>query len=165
MTRTPQVFEGRTAGTRTASGMLELGLRHRAPELAVLDPSSGEAIGHVPAGAAPEAHDAVAAARGACSGWARTAPDARGSLLKAAARRLREHARDIAELQTREVGTPLAASLGGIEGGIATFEAYAELGPLDRARPPRGDLVIREPRGVVAILMPWADPFASSASA
>jgi succinate-semialdehyde dehydrogenase/glutarate-semialdehyde dehydrogenase len=142
--------------------MLDLGLTHRAPGLAVLDPSTGEAIGHVPAGAAPEAHDAVAAARAAAGAWARTAPDARGALLKAAARRLREHAREIAELQTREAGTPFAASLGGVESGLATLEAYAELGPLDRARPPRGDLVVREPRGVVAILMPWSDPLAAS---
>src|SRR3954453_6820119 len=144
---------------------LDLGVRSRLPELAVLDPATGEPIGYVPAGAAPEAHDAVRAARAAHAAWARTAPEARGSLLKSAARRLREHAREIAELQTREAGTPLAASLGAVESGIATFEAYAELGPLDRARPPRGDLVVREPRGVVAILMPWSDALASSASA
>src|SRR4051794_33171829 len=144
---------------------LDLGVRSRLPELAVLDPSTGEAIGHVPAGAAPEAHDAVAAARSAALAWARTAPDARGSLLKAGARRLREHVRELAELQTREAGTPLAGSLGGVESGIATLEAYAELGPLARARPPRGDLVVREPRGVVAILMPWCDPLASACGA
>ncbi len=131
----------------------------------MLDPSTGEAIGHVPAGAAPEAHDAVAAARSAAVAWARTEPDARGSLLKSRTRQLREHARELAELQTREAGTPLAGSLGGIESGIATLEAYAELGPLDRARPPRGDLVVREPRGVVAILAPWCDPLAASCGA
>src|SRR4051794_40479278 len=145
--------------------MLDLGIRHRPAELAVLDPANGEAIGHVPAGAAPEAHDAVAGARTAFGSWARNGADARGALLKAAARRLREHARELAELQTREAGAPLAASLGGVEAGIASLEAYAELGPLDRARPPRGDLVVREPRGVVAILMPWCDPLASSCGA
>ena len=56
-------------------------------------------------------------------------------------------------------------SLGGVEAGIAAFEAYAELGPLERGRPPRGDLVLREPRGVVAILMPWCDPLAASCGA
>jgi succinate-semialdehyde dehydrogenase/glutarate-semialdehyde dehydrogenase len=145
--------------------MLDLGVRHPPAELAVLDPATGEAIGHVPAGAAPEANDAVVAARDASAAWARTGADARGALLKAAARRVREHARELAELQTREAGAPLAASLGGVEAGIAALEAYAELGPLDRARPPRGDLVVREPRGVVAILMPWCDPLASSCSA
>src|SRR3954470_24383792 len=145
--------------------MLDLRVRHRAPELAVVDPATGEAIGCVPASGPPEAHDAVGSARVAHGPWARIAPEARGSLLKAAARRLREHARELAELQTREAGTPLAGSLGGGEAGIAALEAYAELGPLDRGRGPRGDIVLHEPRGVVAILMPWSDPLASSCGA
>jgi acyl-CoA reductase-like NAD-dependent aldehyde dehydrogenase len=144
---------------------LDIGVRPRVPELAVLDPATGEAIGHVPACGAPEAHDAVVSARTALSAWAATGPEARGSLLKAAARRLREHARELAELQTREAGAPLAASLGGVEAGIAALEAYAELGPLDRGHPSRGDLVLREPRGVVAILMPWSDPLAATCGA
>jgi acyl-CoA reductase-like NAD-dependent aldehyde dehydrogenase len=146
-------------------GMLDVGVLGRVPGLAVIDPATGEAIGHVPACSAPEAHDAVTAARAAYRGWARTAPEARGSLLKAAARRLREHARELAELQTRETGAPLSGSLGGVERGIAAIEAYVELGPLERAPAPRGDLVVREPRGVVAILMPWTDPLAASCSA
>src|SRR3954467_9365210 len=144
---------------------LDLGVTARLPGLEVLDPATGRAIGHVPAGGAPEAHRAVLAARTAHAAWARTAPEARGSLLKAGARRLREHARELAELQTRETGTPLADSLGGVEAAIAGLEAYAELAPLARARPPRGDLVVREARGVVAILMPWSDPLAASAGA
>lgn len=145
--------------------MLDLGVSRRVPELAVIDPATGEAIGHVPAGAAAEAHDAVTAARAAHGAWARTAAEARGSLLKAAARRLREHARELAELQTRETGLPLAGSLGGVESGVSAIEALAELGPLERRNAPRGDLVLREPRGVVAILMPWCDPLAASCGA
>ena len=60
---------------------------------------------------------------------------------------------------------PLRESLGGVEAGIAAFEAYAELGPIDRGRALAGDLVLREPRGVVAILMPWCDPLAASCGA
>src|SRR5215207_7104894 len=141
---------------------LDLGVRHR---LSVVNPATGEAIGHIPAGGAPEAHDAVRAARAAHGAWARTDPGARGSLLKAAARRLRECARELAELQTRDAGAPLAASLGGVERGIAALEAYAELGPLERGQPPRGDLVLREPRGIVAILMPWSDPLSATCGA
>jgi acyl-CoA reductase-like NAD-dependent aldehyde dehydrogenase len=142
--------------------VLDLHVTSRAPDLAVVDPASGAEIGAIPAGGVPEAHRAVVAARAAQGPWARTAPEARGALLKAAARRLHQHARELAELQTREVGTPLADSLGGVQAGIAAFEAFAELGPLERGRPPRGDLVLREPRGVVAILMPWCDPLAAS---
>jgi acyl-CoA reductase-like NAD-dependent aldehyde dehydrogenase len=137
----------------------------RVPELAVLDPSNGEPIGHIPAGGVPEVNHAVLGARAAQGSWARIAPDARGSLLKAAARRVREHARELAALQTLEVGTPPADSLGGVEAGIGALEAYAEIGPLERGRPQRGDLVLRDPRGVVAILMPWCDPLAASCGA
>src|SRR5215207_9507703 len=105
---------------------LDLGVRHR---LSVVNPATGEAIGHIPAGGAPEAHDAVRAARAAHGAWARTDPGARGSLLKAAARRLRECARELAELQTRDA------------------------------------LVLREPRGIVAILMPWSDPLSATCGA
>jgi acyl-CoA reductase-like NAD-dependent aldehyde dehydrogenase len=151
-------------GTRTDK-VLDLRVSSRIPELAVVDPATGKEIGCIPAGGVPEAHRAVVAARAAQTPWARTAPEARGALLKAAARRLHEHARELAALQTLEVGTPLADSLGGVEAGIAAFEAFAELGPLERGRPPRGDLVLREPRGVVAILMPWCDPLATSCGA
>ena len=137
----------------------------RVPELTVLDPASGDPIGHVPAGGVPEVNHAVLTARAAHGPWARTAPEARGSLLKAAARRVREHSRELAALQTLEAGTPLADSLGGVEAGVGAFEAYAEIGPLERGRPPRGDLVLRDPRGVVAILMPWCDSLAASCGA
>jgi len=131
----------------------------------VLDPATAEPIGHIPAGGVPEAHHAVLAARAAQVPWARLAPEARGSLLKAAARRVREQARELAALQTLEAGTPLADSLGGIEAAIGALESYAEIGPLERGRPPRGDLILRDPRGVVAILMPWCDPLAASCGA
>jgi acyl-CoA reductase-like NAD-dependent aldehyde dehydrogenase len=145
--------------------VLEVRISSRVPELAVLDPATGEPIGHIPAGGVPEANQAVVTARAAQGPWAHTGPEARGSLLKAAARRLREHARELAAMQTLETGTPLADSLGGVEAGIGALETYAELGPLERGRPPRGDLVVRDPRGVVAILMPWCDPLATTCGA
>ena len=128
----------------------------------MLDPATGDPIGHIPAGGVPEANHAVLTARAAQGPWARTAPEARGTLLKAAARRVRDHARELAALQTLEAGTPLADSLGGVEAGIGALETFAELGPLERGRPPRGDLVLRDPRGVVAILMPWCDSLATT---
>jgi succinate-semialdehyde dehydrogenase/glutarate-semialdehyde dehydrogenase len=145
--------------------VLDLRVHSHAPELPVLDPATGDAIGHIPACGVPEANRTVAAARAAYGPWARTRPEARGSLLKAGARALREHARELAALQTLEVGMPLRESLGGVEAGIAAFEAYAELGPIDRGRAATGDVVLREPRGVVAILMPWCDPLSATCGA
>ena len=131
----------------------------------VLDPATGELVGEIPAGS-PEAVDAaVRAARAAQPGWARTAPAERAALLKSAATRLRERATELAALQTREGGKPLADSLGGVEAGIGAIEQYAELGPLHRGRSLQGgwdsaDLMVHEPRGVIALLVPWNDPVA-----
>jgi succinate-semialdehyde dehydrogenase/glutarate-semialdehyde dehydrogenase len=134
-------------------------------ELEVLDPATGEAIGRIPAGSTDAAHAAVCRARAAYPAWARTDPGERAAILKAGARTLRAHAHELAELQTRENGKPLADSAGGVEAGIAAIEQYAELGPLHRGRSLQGgwdatDLMVHEPHGVVALLVPWNDPVA-----
>jgi acyl-CoA reductase-like NAD-dependent aldehyde dehydrogenase len=138
---------------------------HASAELEVLDPATGEAIGRIPAGSSEAADAAVCAARDAHPAWARTNPAGRAAILKAGARALREHARELAELQTRENGKPLADSAGGVEAGIGAIEQYAELGPLHRGRSLQGgwdatDLMVNEPRGVVALIVPWNDPVA-----
>jgi succinate-semialdehyde dehydrogenase/glutarate-semialdehyde dehydrogenase len=137
--------------------------------IAVLDPATGQRIGAIPAGSADDAAHAARAARAAARDWARRDPAERGSLLKACARRLSEHADELAELQTRENGKPLADSRGGVEAGIGAIEQYAELGPLHRGRSLAGswgasDMMVHEPRGVAALLVPWNDPLAIAAS-
>jgi acyl-CoA reductase-like NAD-dependent aldehyde dehydrogenase len=144
---------------------LEAPHRSATHQLDVLDPATGDVVGAIPAGSAEAADRAVRRARVAQPDWARTAPAERAAILKAGARRLRERARDLAELQTQEGGKPLADSLGGVEAGIGAIEQYAELGPLHRGRSLQGawettDLMVHEPRGVVALLVPWNDPVA-----
>jgi succinate-semialdehyde dehydrogenase/glutarate-semialdehyde dehydrogenase len=146
--------------------VLDLTLNTRSADcLDVLDPATGELVGRIPAGSPDAADTAVRRARAAQAAWARTPPAERGAVLKAAARRLRSHAEDLAALQTREGGKPLADSLGGVEAGIGAIEQYAELGPLHRGRALNGawnatDLMVHEPRGVAALLVPWNDPIA-----
>src|SRR5687767_6975861 len=98
----------------------------------VLDPATGELAGRIPAGSPEAADAAVRAARAAQPAWARTAPAERAAALKAGARRLREHAEELAALVTLEGGKPPADALGGVEAGIGAIEQYAELGPLHR---------------------------------
>jgi len=135
------------------------------PCLDVLDPATGEVVGRIPTGSPDAADAAVRAARAAQRAWARTPPAERGAALKAAAARVREHAEELAELQSREGGKPIDDSRGGVEAGIGAIEQYAELGPLHRGRALQGgwesaDLMVNEPRGVVALLVPWNDPIA-----
>src|SRR4051812_26681576 len=122
----------------------------------VLDPATGEVLGIIPAGDDAAVDAAVRAARSAQAGWARVAPGERGSRLKEAARRLRGHVDELAELQSAENGRPPDESRAGVEAGIGAIEQYAELGPLHRGRALQGawdatDLMVREPRGVVAL--------------
>ncbi|HEX2104243.1 MAG TPA: aldehyde dehydrogenase family protein [Solirubrobacteraceae bacterium] len=133
--------------------------------IAVLDPATGEQIGTIPAGDPAAADAAARAARAAQPEWARRPAAERAELLKAAARRAREHVDELAALQTRENGRPLAESRAGVEAGIGAIEQYAELGPLHRGRALNGawnaaDLMVHEPRGVAALLVPWNDPIA-----
>ena len=134
-------------------------------QIDVVDPATGELVGRIPAGSTEAADAAVGAARAAAPRWARRSPAERAGILKQAAAKLREHAQELAELQTREGGKPLGDSMGGVEAGIGAIEQYAELGPLHRGRSLQGnwdaaDLMIHEPLGVVALLVPWNDPVA-----
>jgi succinate-semialdehyde dehydrogenase/glutarate-semialdehyde dehydrogenase len=137
----------------------------RRDELAVVDPSTGEEIGAIPAGSPAAADAAVAAARRALPGWRAVPAAERGAALKAAAQRVREHAGELAELQSREGGKPLEDSRAGVAAGVGAIEQYAELGPLHRGRALQGaplatDVMRHEPYGVAAVLVPWNDPVA-----
>src|SRR4051795_694587 len=133
--------------------------------IAVLDPSTGDEIGTLPAGDPAAADAAARAARAAQRDWARRPAAERAEVLKAAARRARAHADELAALQSRENGRLLEESRGGVEAGIGAIEQYAELGPLHRGHALNGvwgatDLMVHEPRGVAALLVPWNDPIA-----
>ena len=131
----------------------------------VLNPATEERIGLVPAGTPEDVAAAVAAARGALREWSRLSAEERAGLVKATARKMREHAEEIARLVTLENGKPLGDALGGVEAGIGTLEQYAELGPLHRGKSLNGgymasDMMVHEPYGVAAVVVPWNDPIA-----
>ncbi len=133
--------------------------------IAVTNPATGERIGFIPAGTPEDADAAVAAARGARGAWARLPAAERAGYVKEAARKMREYAKEIAELVTLENGKPLDDALGGVEAGIGTLEQYAELGPLHRGRSLNGnyeayDAMVHDPYGVAAVVVPWNDPVA-----
>jgi acyl-CoA reductase-like NAD-dependent aldehyde dehydrogenase len=131
----------------------------------VLNPATGEQIGLIPAGTAEDASTAVAAAREALPGWSRHPAAERAAFVKAAARTMRERVEELAGLVTLENGKPLDDALGGVEAGIGTLEQYAELGPLHRGKSLNGDsiasdMMVYEPYGVAAVVVPWNDPIA-----
>lgn len=131
----------------------------------VLDPSDDTPVGAVRVGTPSEVATAVAAARKAQHVWARTAPAERAAWLTAAAARVRAAVDELAELTTAEMGKPLGDARGGAESGANTLVQYAELGQLHGGRSLAGgwgatDLMVRQPRGTVAVITPWNDPVA-----
>ncbi|GAS90748.1 succinate semialdehyde dehydrogenase [Mycolicibacterium brisbanense] len=92
----------------------------------------------------------------------------RASALHAAAESVRAAAEELAELNVRETGKLRQDALGGVDAGAGTLTQYAELGPLHGGRTLQGnwsatDMMVPEPRGVVAVLTPWNDPVAVAA--
>ncbi|WP_300011691.1 aldehyde dehydrogenase family protein [Pseudonocardia sp.] len=136
--------------------------------ITVHDPRTGTVVGRVTNATSTRCAAAVAAARAAGPGWARTAAAERGAALHAAAAAVRSAADELAAATEQETGKPFADARGGVDTGVGTLVQYAELGPVHRGRTLHGawsatDLMVPEPRGVVAVLTPWNDPVAVAA--
>jgi acyl-CoA reductase-like NAD-dependent aldehyde dehydrogenase len=142
-------------------------LQNAGDEITITNPRTGEIVGSVPISDHESIGDAVASATDAFRSWSRVSPAERGQALHVVAEALRRNADELAELNARETGKPLADALGGVHAGIATCVQYAELGPLHTGRALRGgqgaiDYTVAEPRGVIAVVTPWNDPVAVS---
>jgi succinate-semialdehyde dehydrogenase / glutarate-semialdehyde dehydrogenase len=137
-------------------------------DLTVLDPRTGAVVTRIPAADVTACERAVVNARNAGEGWARAGAGERAARIRDAAASVEAEAKELAELIERETGKPVDDALGGVQAGVDTLRQYAELGPLHRGRSLQGgwqatDLMIAEPRGVVAVLSPWNDPIAVAA--
>jgi acyl-CoA reductase-like NAD-dependent aldehyde dehydrogenase len=135
--------------------------------LVVRNPANDDVVTDVPTATDAEVVDAVTRSRAASAAWAATAPGARAERLRAAAQLIESAADKLAALVTAEMGKPLADARAGVEAGVGTLRQYAELGPLHGGRSLAGawdaaDLMVHEPRGVVAVITPWNDPVAVS---
>lgn len=137
------------------------------PHLNVVNPADGLPISRFPVASQAEVAAAVKAARDAARGWARTPAAERGAALHRAADAVEAAADDLATAQHCEMGKPRVGAREAVAAGIATLRQYAELGPVHRGRTLAGDpdaidLMVPEPRGVVAAITPWNDPVAVS---
>jgi acyl-CoA reductase-like NAD-dependent aldehyde dehydrogenase len=130
----------------------------------VIDPATEEVIDSVPRGKRVDAEAAVHAAKKAFHEWRRTPANARGAMMHEAVAKMRTHQEHIVKLLTREEGKPLPENEEEFEWLANTFQYYAELGRHERGRVlPSGEysqlnLVLKEPYGVVACIVPWNYP-------
>lgn len=126
----------------------------------VVDASTEEVMGHIPAGTAADVDAAVTAAKGAFDGWAATSPSDRAKYVQAIAEGIGARNAEIAEVITGEVGMPQflsqliqaglpQATASAIPALVEDFPWEEEVG---------NSLVVREPVGVVGAITPWNYP-------
>ena len=135
----------------------------------VVNPATEEVVAIVPEAGLAGVGAAVGAAAEAFAGWRATVPRERAAALFALAAAVEEHAEELAELESLDVGKPLAAARAEVLGSADKYRFYAGLGrgmsavAAGEYRPGITSFVRREPIGVVAALAPWNYPLALSA--
>jgi acyl-CoA reductase-like NAD-dependent aldehyde dehydrogenase len=134
--------------------------------ITVVNPATEQTIAELPEVGVGETDEAVAAAKAAFPAWRAVAPADRARLLRRLAASVEEHAEELALLETRNVGKPIADSRG--EVGMVAEVFYFYAGAVDKhfgeTIPVAGgvDMTFREPLGVVGLIVPWNFPIAIS---
>jgi acyl-CoA reductase-like NAD-dependent aldehyde dehydrogenase len=129
---------------------------------AVLNPATEETIAEVEASSAEQTDAAVAGAKAAFPGWRAVAPADRARLLRRLATLVEEHHEELARIESRNVGKPIAGARGEVGMVAQVFHFYA--GAVDKHHgetiPVAGgvDMTFREPLGVVGLIVPWNFP-------
>jgi len=126
----------------------------------VLDASTEDVMGRIPAGNAEDVDRAVKAARAAFESWSETPAAERAEYLQKIQAGLGARMQEIAETIAGEVGMPLPLS-NAIQAGLPTmtFGSAAQLATSYEFEEQSGNsLVIREPVGVVGCITPWNYP-------
>ncbi|XKE45922.1 aldehyde dehydrogenase [Halomonas organivorans] len=138
--------------------------------LTTINPATGEVLAEVASCDDADAERAVAVARAAFDGgdWSRLAPGQRKRVLLKLADLMAAHKHELALLDTLDMGKPIASSLGDMAGAIACLRHHAEsIDKLYGEVAPTGEdalgLVLREPLGVVASIVPWNFPLMMTA--
>jgi aldehyde dehydrogenase (NAD+) len=132
--------------------------------LPVIDPSTGEVFGHIPRGSATDVDHAVKAARAALGGpWGRMTATERGRILLKMSQLVLADAENLAQLEARDTGKPIGQARNDIQVAARYMEFYA--GGADKLHgqhiPYLDDyhvVVLREPYGVTAHILPWNYP-------
>src|SRR6266513_949581 len=130
----------------------------------VVNPATGEAIAEVPRGTSEDVDRAVAAAKEALPEWLETTPGERAELLLKLADLIDEHAEELAQLESTNVGKPLPAARDEMPVCSDNLRFFAGAARLLEGKSTgeymRGytSMLRREPLGIVAGITPWNYP-------
>ena len=130
----------------------------------VLNPATGEVIAEVPRCSEADVERAVDAARKAWDEWRTKTPKDRMELLLALANVMEEHAEELWQLESQNVGKPAAIAVDEIPFSVDNLRFFAgaarNLEGKSAAEYVEGytSIVRREPLGIVAGITPWNYP-------
>jgi 1-pyrroline dehydrogenase len=130
----------------------------------VLNPSTGETIAEVPRGSEEDVSRAIAAARKALPDWLEKTPKDRMELLLALANVIDEHADELVQLESQNVGKPMSIARDEMPFAADNLRFFAgaarNLEGKSAAEYVEGytSLTRREPLGIVAGITPWNYP-------
>jgi 1-pyrroline dehydrogenase len=130
----------------------------------VLNPSTGETIAEVPSATAADVDRAVEAAQRALPEWLETTPQERSELLLKLAAVIDEHADELAQIESQNVGKPLSYARDEMPVCADNIRFFAGAARILEGRSAgeymRGytSMIRREPLGVVAGIAPWNYP-------
>jgi acyl-CoA reductase-like NAD-dependent aldehyde dehydrogenase len=133
--------------------------------LDVFEPASGGVLTTIASGTAADAEAAVTAARAAFDAgvWSGQSATARGKVLLRVAALIRERSEELATLEARNAGKPIGDARWEVNAAADVFEYYAGaanklFGEVVPVQDDGLDVVMREPVGVCALIVPWNFP-------
>ena len=128
------------------------------------EPATGEPFARAAMASTEDVDRAVEAARGALAGdWAKTPPTERSRLLHALADAIVANRKELAELESRNVGKALSSVKAELNQAVENFRFYASAiaSISGRSNPIGGSLLfysLKEPVGVAGQIVPWNYP-------
>jgi len=134
----------------------------------IVEPATGEVLAHAAMGGGADVDRAVEAARGALDGpWGKTPGTERSRLLHALADAIAANRKELAELESRNVGKAISSVKAELAGATENFRYYASAiaSIAGRSAPVGGSLLfysLREPVGVAGQIVPWNYPLLMS---
>jgi acyl-CoA reductase-like NAD-dependent aldehyde dehydrogenase len=133
-----------------------------AVSITVVNPATEQPIAELDEAGVDEADAAVAQARAAFPAWRAVSPSDRSRLLRRLATLVEEHGEELAGIESRNVGKPIAGARA--EVGMVAEVLHFYAGAVDKHHgesiPVAGgvDVTFREPLGVVGLIVPWNFP-------
>jgi acyl-CoA reductase-like NAD-dependent aldehyde dehydrogenase len=130
--------------------------------LTLVNPATEEPIAELEQAGVEDADAAIARAKEAYPAWRAVAPADRARLLRRLATLVEEHGEELARIESKNVGKPIAGARGEVGMVAQVFHFYA--GTIDKhygdTIPVTGGVAatFREPLGVVGLIVPWNFP-------